>query len=94
MHKARGPDRRKWSTRTDWGLKLPEGFVERRQQVERRMPAVAEGSLDEFESLMKSVATREGREREAADPELGAAGVPAPGIQVRDPLSSEPDEQG
>ena len=94
MKRVRGPDRRKWSTRTDWGLKLPDGFVERRHQVERRMPDVAEISLDEFEKLVKSGAASESREREAADSEIDSASAPAPGTQVQDPLPSEPDENG
>jgi len=53
------------------------------------MPTVAEGSLDEFERLMKSVGESERRE---ADPDIGSAGVPAPAIQGRNSLSKEPDE--
>lgn len=80
MQKARGPDRRKWNSRRGWGLRLPEGFVERRRQVERRMPAVAEGSLAEFEELKQAVARRSKRKREAKARELDSAAARAPGI--------------
>ena len=94
MQKARGQDRRKWNSRRGWGLKLPDGFNERRRRVERRMPVVGEGSLDEFERLTKSLAQRKNRKPIAADPEIGSAGGPASGTHERGPAPSEPDEHG
>ena len=55
MRKARGEERRKWECLQGWGIKIPKGFVDRRRKVERRKSDVTEGSLEEFESLMKSL---------------------------------------
>ncbi len=53
MQKARGQERRNFDSLKSWGIKLPKGFVERRRKVERRHPEISEGSLEEFETLMK-----------------------------------------
>jgi hypothetical protein len=76
-HKARGPDRRKWNSRQDWGLKSPEKFVERRQQVERRMPDVVDGSLAEFKRLTLSLTAKREREPEDARAEPGSVAEPS-----------------
>jgi hypothetical protein len=58
------------------------------------MPAVAEGSLDEFERLQRAHARRSKDKREARGAEFDSAAAPAPGIEVLSTLPWEPDEKG
>ena len=53
MRQARGPERRNFDSLRSWGINLKKGFFERRRKVERRNPELTEGSLEEFEALMK-----------------------------------------
>lgn len=92
MQNARGVDRRRWDSLKGWGLKLHDGVVERRRQVERRMPAVAEESLAEFEKLVRCLARKKRLERETLDLVFGLAKGPQPRFRLPRSLSVHPDE--